>query len=72
MRFVDIYKREKAKPTPAQSFILRIARLTKKSENTVKMWVCGAQEPHPLEKEVIAQHFGLSAQELFPPKYPRQ
>jgi len=68
MKFTDIYEREKAKPTPAQAFIVRIAALTKKSENTVKMWVCGAQEPHRLEKEVIAQHFGLSAQELFPPK----
>ena len=43
--FFDLYAEQKKKPTPAQNFIAEIAALTHRSENTVKMWLCGRQVP---------------------------
>ena len=42
--FFDLYAEQKKKPTPAQNFIAEIAALTHRSENTVKMWLCGRQD----------------------------
>lgn len=46
--FFDLYAEQKKKPTPAQNFIAEIAALTHRSENTVKMWLCGRQVENPV------------------------
>ena len=46
--FFDLYAEQKKKPTPAQTFIAEVAALTHRSENTVKMWLCGRQIPDEL------------------------
>ena len=64
--FTEIYNESKSKPTPAQEFVAEVARITKRSEFTVKMWLCGNQVPDALVKSVIAEHFGVDADGLFP------
>lgn len=72
MTFKEMYKRERAKdkdyPVPSRNFIRKIARITKKSEGTVRMWLYHDQTPDELSKSVLAGHFQVSPQELFPPK----
>ena len=53
--FFDLYAEQKKKPTPAQNFIAEIAALTHRSENTVKMWLCGRQVPDELAQSIIAR-----------------
>lgn len=69
--FRDFYKKaaeSKPKISPAKRFVAEIAALTKRSETTVRMWIYGHQEPEGLVKDVLANHFKVSAEELFPPK----
>lgn len=54
------------KPTPAQNFIAEIAALTHRSENTVKMWLCGRQVPDELTQSIIARRYNLNINGLFP------
>lgn len=68
MTFRECYLKEKAKPTPAQSFVAEIARITMRSENTVKMWVNGLQVPDTLAQSIISEKLGVSVSQLFPPK----
>ena len=64
--FRDLYKEEAAKPTALQVFIAEVAKITRKSEQTVKQWAHGFQSPDELAKHVIAQHFDCDPEHLFP------
>ncbi len=64
--FKDLYQREKDKPTPVQSFIERVAIVTKKSPNTVRQWAAGQQAPDALVRDRIAEEFGVDPDALFP------
>lgn len=64
--FRDLYLQVREKPTPAQLFVKEIAELTKRSEGTVRMWISERQVPDALAKSLIADHFGVSAETLFP------
>ncbi len=66
MSFKDLYLREKEKPTPAQTFIEDIAELTKRSTNTVRMWIQGKQKPDALAQTQIAERYNLDISALFP------
>lgn len=66
MTFKDLYLREKEKPTPAQSFIEDIAEMTKRSANTVRMWLQGKQTPDALAQSLIAEKFDIDVSTLFP------
>lgn len=66
MTFKDLYLQAKAKPSPAQSFIEDIAKLTKRSANTVRMWLQGRQVPDALAQSLIADKYGIEASVLFP------
>ena len=59
-------KAEKQTPTPAQVFIQRCMEATKKTENTVRGWLCGSRTPEKLEREALAREFGCTAEELVP------
>lgn len=60
-------EREKDKQTTAaKQFVLRCMEATKKSENTVRGWLCGSRTPGTLEREALAREFGCTAEELFP------
>ena len=61
-----LYEEQKNKPTAAQMFISDIATLTHRSENTVRMWLSGRQEPDELAKNVIAEKYQVSVTSLFP------
>lgn len=66
MTFKDLYLQEKEKPTPAQSFIEEVAELTKRSANTVRMWLQGKQVPDALAQSLIAEKFNIDVSTLFP------
>ena len=64
--FAELYEERKSKPTPAQEFVSEVAKITHRSEMTVRMWLSGQQIPDALVKSVIAEHFGVEADGLFP------
>lgn len=64
--FNDLYNESKSKPTPAQEFVALVARITHRSEFTVRMWLSGQQVPDALVQSVIAEHFGVAVEGLFP------
>jgi hypothetical protein len=64
--FNELYEEAKSRPTPAQAFIAEVAALTHKSEQTIKMWLVGRQKPDELACSVIAKHFNVSPEALFP------
>ena len=64
--FKELYESAKSRPTPAQAFIAEVAQLTHKSEQTIKMWLLGRQQPDELACAVIAKHFNVSPDTLFP------
>ena len=61
----DLYNEAKQEPTPAQRFISEVAELTKRSEQTVRMWLSGVQIPDPNVTENIARHFNVDPESLF-------
>lgn len=63
--FSDLYEEQKKKPTAAQIFIAEVAALTHRSENTVKMWLCGRQVPDELTQSIIARRYNLNINGLF-------
>ena len=64
--FIELYNEYKCKPTPAQEFVAEVARVTHRSEMTVRMWLAGNQIPDALVQSVIADHFGCDMAGLFP------
>jgi len=64
--FQEIYLERKNQPTPAQRFIAEVAQLTDRSETTVRMWLSGVQIPDSNVAKVIAQHYKVEADGLFP------
>lgn len=64
--FRDLYEEEKKKPTSAQIFISDVAKLTKRSEATVRMWISGRQVPDVLAQSLIAEKFNVDVETLFP------
>lgn len=64
--FRDLYIEHRDQPTPAQSFIAEVARITRRAENTVLAWTKGQQAPDQLAQEQIAAHFGVDIDTLFP------
>lgn len=49
-------------------FIARIVKVTKKSEPTVRAWLCRGIVPDALTQEVLSKELGVPASELFPKK----
>ena len=63
--FKELYEERKNAPTPAQQFIAEVAKLTDRSEITVKMWLYGGQVPDPNVSKVIGMHFNVDPDTLF-------
>lgn len=66
MTFKEHYEKQKAVPTAAGVWIRRIAILTHKSENTVRMWLSGRQTPDALTQAVLEKHLKTDCKNLFP------
>ena len=64
--FFDLYNAQKSKPTPAQEFVSEVAKITRRTETTVRMWLSGQQTPDALAQSIIAEHFGVNVDYLFP------
>lgn len=64
--FIELYQEAKSRPTPAQEFIAEIAKLTHRSEMTVRMWISGNQIPDELAQATIAKRYNVSVDSLFP------
>lgn len=61
MTFKDIYNTQ-----TKENFVQRVAKLTKKSPQTVKMWLHAGRVPDALTRSTLAKEFGVSEDELFP------
>ena len=70
--FIELYNESKSKPTPAQEFVAEVARITHRSEATVRMWLAGNQIPDTLVQSVIADHFNVDMAGLFPDAEPNE
>lgn len=66
LTFSDLYKYESEKPTPRQTFIAEIARITGAAENTVKQWANGVQFPNMSAMKLLCAHFNCEPEILFP------
>lgn len=71
MTFKDYYDSlpPKAPMAPKRAFVLRFAKLCKRSERTVYMWLMGVQKPDALAQSIIAKELGTTEQELFPTEH---
>lgn len=65
--FKEIYDSLPVTP-PKTAWIRAIAKVTKKSELTVRMWLCRDQTPDALAQSVIEKELGIPADVLFPKK----
>lgn len=63
--FKQIYEELDSTP-PKTKWIRRIAKVTMRSELTVRMWLNGRQTPEPLVQKIIAKELGVEVNELFP------
>ena len=63
--FKQIYEELDSTP-PKRKWIRRIAKVTMRSELTVRMWLNGRQTPEPLVQKIIAKELGVEVNELFP------
>lgn len=51
-----------------REFIKRCAKVTKKSEGTVRSWLSGKWIPDALTQEALSNEFGIPSEQLFPQK----
>ncbi len=65
MTFKEIYNNIPNK-SPKTVWVEKIAVSTKKHPITVRMWLCGRQNPDELAKSVISMELGIPVEELFP------
>lgn len=72
MTFKEFYQQAKNEQTAAQKFIAEIAELTNRSEISVRKWLSGENEPDDETKQILAEHFKVKPQELFPPSRKRK
>lgn len=66
LTFREFYERELHKPTPAADFVARVAKATKRQQNTVRMWLAGRQRPDELARAKIAELLQADPDGLFP------
>ncbi len=72
--FIEIYgdvEKRPPLPTPRKEFIARIAKVTMRTEFTVRMWCTGRQTPDALAQSVISKELGIPAETLFPEGAPQ-
>ena len=63
---IEFYNDEKKKPTPAQAFVCKIAKMTHRSEYTVRQWLAGSYYLDELAISIIAKELGADPEALFP------
>jgi len=69
MEKVSFSQAYKGLGNPKKGFIKKISELTCRSEFTVRMWICGRQQPDALAQRVIADYLGEEdPATLFPAK----
>lgn len=54
--------------SPKTKWVQRIAKVTMRSENAVRMWLNGRQTPEPLVQSTIANELKVPVEGLFPTK----
>lgn len=62
----DLYEERKKAPNPAKQLIEEIARITNRSELTVRLWISGHHVPEAIITKVIADHFHIDPDYIFP------
>lgn len=64
-KYEEVKKQQKGMVTPTQKFVNDVARVTKKSPHTVRMWLSGCIRPDKLAVETLAAHWGVDKNVLF-------
>ncbi|MCM1221395.1 MAG: hypothetical protein NC044_05655 [Prevotella sp.] len=64
--FIELYREKCDEPTPLQSFIDEVARVTNRSTYTVKQWASGKYVPDINARNLLAAHFNCNPDDLFP------
>ena len=54
--------------SPKADWIRRIAKVTMRTDNAVRMWINGRQVPDALTQSIIAKELGVPIEGLFPAK----
>ena len=62
--FKECYE-EVSTMSPKKMWIQRIAKVTHRSEATVRMWLSGRQVPEELIQEIISKELGVPVEGLF-------
>lgn len=65
--FKTLYEQVKAQPTPTDVFFEEVCKVAHCRKNTVKMWLYDVQRPSTSSLLALSEHFGIPAQQLFPP-----
>lgn len=66
--FNDFYFAARSQMHPSVAFIAEIANLTHRSQIAVRKWISGENTPDYNVQEILAKHFGVPREQLFPPK----
>jgi hypothetical protein len=69
MTLKERYEKVKEADTPAVAFIKELAKVTRKSEISVRRWLSNGENwcaPDDLTQYVLANHFKTTPDELFP------
>lgn len=61
----EIYFSIKEKPTPASTFVKELAKVTHRSETSVRKWIAGDIIPDINTQILIAEHLGVEVKTLF-------
>lgn len=64
--FQSLYQALKNEPSPAAKFVRDIAKLTGRSETTVRKWIAGETMPDIKVQMILQRHFNIPMSELFP------
>lgn len=62
----DMYKQAGEMPTPRQAMVALWAGVSKRSESSVRQWLCGATQPDPAAAELLAKYYKCAVSDLFP------
>lgn len=64
--FADLIAETKEKPTPLQAFVEECAEVVRCSPITVRRWIWGVSKPDYATCKLLADHFKVDPDGLFP------
>ena len=69
--FADLYYEARKQPHPSVAFIAEMAEITHRTQIAVRKWISGENTPDYNVQQIIAEHFDMPREQLFPKKVER-